>query len=74
MGPPVSCRTLSVTCIWRILESTQLPRWYIDDTHMVLVKTHDAQEFTDHINSIDDDIKWMTEGKVSTHTQSAMKR
>ena len=41
-----------------------------DNTHStehVLLKAH-AQEFTDHLNSIDDDIKWMTEGKIITHT------
>ena len=40
------------------------PRWwkrYIDDTHTVFVKTN-AQEFTDHLNSIDGDIKKTTEG------------
>ena len=29
-----------------------------------------AQEFTDHLNSIDEDIKWMTEREVTMHTQS----
>ena len=41
----------------------------IDDTHMVLVETH-AQEFTDHLNTIDDDIKSRTEGEGTTHTVS----
>ena len=36
---------------------------------MVLVKTH-AQEFTAHLNSIDDDMKWTTEGEVITHRVS----
>ena len=40
-----------------------------NDTHMVLVETH-AQEFTDHLNTIDDDIKSRTEGEVTTHTVS----
>ena len=38
-------------------------------THTVLVKTR-AQEFTDRLNSIDDDIKWTTEGEVTTHPVS----
>ncbi|XP_068739082.1 uncharacterized protein [Montipora capricornis] len=28
-----------------------------------------AQEFTDHLNSIDDDIKWIIEGEVETHSE-----
>ena len=42
------------------------PRWWhwsVDDTHTVLKKIH-LQEFTDHLNSVYDDIKWMTEGEV----------
>ena len=57
----------------RALESALHPppwwKWYADDTHMVLVKTH-AQEFTDHLNRIDDHINWATEGEVTTHTVS----
>ena len=37
----------------------------MDDTHTVLKNTH-SQEFTDHLNSMDDGIKWMTEGEVVT--------
>ena len=43
------------------------PRWcrrYVDDTHPVFKKIH-SQEFTDYLNSVDDNIKWMTEGKVN---------
>ena len=32
-------------------------------------KAH-AQEFTDHFNSIDNDIKWTTEVEIIVHTQS----
>ena len=42
------------------------PRWwhrYVDDTHIMLKKIH-SQEFTDHLNSLDDDSKWTTEGEV----------
>ena len=34
--------------------------WYVNDTHTILKKIH-SQEFTDHLNSVDEDIKWMTE-------------
>ena len=36
------------------------------------MKTH-AQEFTVHLNSKDDDIKWTTEEEVTTHTVSSEK-
>ena len=42
-------------------------RWYVDDTHMILKKTH-SSEFTDHLNSVDD-IKWTTEGEVIKETE-----
>ena len=32
---------------------------------MILKKIH-SQEFTDHLNSVDDDIKWTMEGEVVT--------
>ena len=35
----------------------------MDDTHIVVKKIH-SQEFTDHVNSGDDDIKWTIEGEV----------
>ena len=41
------------------------PMWwfrYVDDTHTKLKKQH-AQEFTDHLNSLDPDIKFTTEGE-----------
>ena len=37
------------------------PCWYVDENKQVLGKTN-KQEFTDRLNSIDDDIKWTTEG------------
>ena len=36
----------------------------MDDTHTVLKKIH-SQEFTDHLNLVED-IKWMTEDEVVT--------
>ena len=44
------------------------PRWwsqYVHDTRTALKKIH-SQEFTYHLNSVDDDIKWTTEGEVVT--------
>ena len=40
-------------------------RWkrYVDDTYTVLRKDQ-AQKFTDYLNMVDEDIKWMTEGDV----------
>ncbi|XP_070532995.1 uncharacterized protein [Ptychodera flava] len=41
------------------------PLWwfrYVDDTHTKLKKCH-AQEFTDHLNTLDPDIKFTTEGE-----------
>ncbi len=41
------------------------PLWwfrYVDDTHCKLQKRY-AQEFTDHLNSLDKDIKFTTEGE-----------
>ena len=39
----------------------------VDDTYTVLFKGH-AQEFQNHLEIIDDDIEWMTEGEVITQT------
>ena len=42
------------------------PRWwkrYVDDTYTVLRKDQ-AQSFTDYLNTVDEDIKWTTEGEV----------
>ena len=35
----------------------------MDDTHIILKKIL-SQEFTDHLNSVNDDIKWVTKGEV----------
>ncbi|XP_064635226.1 uncharacterized protein LOC135492606 [Lineus longissimus] len=42
------------------------PTWwiYVDDTHTKQKRAH-SQQFTDHLNSIDDDIKWTTEPEVT---------
>ncbi len=37
----------------------------MDDTYTVLKKAY-AQEFSDHLNTMDDDIKWTTEGEIHT--------
>ena len=42
------------------------PRWwkrYVDDTYTVLRKDQ-AQSFTDYLNTVDEDIKWTTDGEV----------
>ena len=42
------------------------PRWwkkYVDDTYTVLQKDQ-AQHCIDYLNTVDDDIKWTTEGEV----------
>ena len=37
----------------------------MNDTHTVLKKAH-AQAFTDHLKSVDEDIKWTMEGEIVT--------
>ncbi|XP_068748853.1 uncharacterized protein [Montipora capricornis] len=47
------------------------PTWwrrYVDVSHTKLKKAY-AQGFTDHLISIDDDIKWTIEGEVETHSE-----
>ena len=42
------------------------PCWwkrYVDDTYIVLRKDQ-VQNFTDYLNTVDDDVKWTTEGEV----------
>ena len=36
----------------------------MDDTHTILKKIH-SLEFSDHLNLVDNDIKWMTEVEVA---------
>ena len=63
MGSPVLLYLYMEDFERRVLESAvHPPRWWkqcVDGIHTVLVKIH-AQEFTDHLKSIDDDIKWTT--------------
>ena len=35
----------------------------------MMLKNMHSQEFTDFLNTMDDDIKWMTEGEVVTGTE-----
>ena len=44
------------------------PTWWRRYLIQKLKKAY-TQEFTDHLNSIDDDIKWTTEGEVETHPE-----
>ena len=49
-----------------LAEATDPPRWWkrcVDDTYTVLKKDQ-AESFTEYLNTIDDDIKWTTEGEV----------
>ena len=70
MGSPVSpivCDFYMEDFEQRALpEATDPPGWwkrYVDDTYTVLKKDQ-AESFTEYLNTIDDDIKWMTEGEV----------
>ena len=70
MGSPVSpivCNLYMESFEQRALATAKNPpdvwRRYVDDTYTVLKKTQ-AQEFSDHLNSVDPDIKWTTEGEV----------
>ena len=69
MGSPVSpivCNLYMEQLELRAIASApHPPLWwyrYVDDTHTKLKKCY-AQEFTDHINSLDPDIKFTTEGE-----------
>ena len=49
-----------------LAKAENTPRWwkrYVDDTYTVLQKDQ-AQNFIDYLNTVDDDIKWTTEGEV----------
>jgi hypothetical protein len=70
MGSPVSpivCNLYMEYFEQRALAEAKHPprlwRRYVDDTYAVLKKSH-GQEFTDFLNTVDDDIKWTTEGEV----------
>ena len=40
----------------------------MNDTHTILNKAH-SHDFTDYLNQVDDDIKWMMEGEVIIEVQ-----
>ena len=43
----------------------RLQKHYMDNTCTVMNKAQ-AQEFTDYLNSVDADIKWLTEGQITS--------
>ena len=67
MGSPVSpivCNPYMEAYEQKALATAPHPPWlwkrYVDDTFTIVKRKH-SQEFTDHLNSIDDNIKWTTE-------------
>ena len=72
MGSPVSPIVCNLYMEYfeqkALAEAKDPPRWwfrYVDDTYTVLKKDQ-SQEFTDYLNTVDEDIKWTTEGEVVT--------
>ena len=70
MRSPVSAIVCNLYMEYFEQQALALPRhllrpWrcYVDDTYMIMKKAH-AQEFTEYLNMVDADIKWMTEGEV----------
>lgn len=70
MGSPVSpivCNLYMEDFEQKALATSDVsPDWwrrYVDDTHTVQKKEY-SQQFTDHLNSVDPDIKWTTEREV----------
>ncbi|MCG8430833.1 MAG: hypothetical protein MJA29_06655, partial [Candidatus Omnitrophica bacterium] len=70
MGSPVSpivCNLYMEDFEQKAIRTAEHPptwwRRYVDDTHTKLKKAH-SQQFTDHLNSIDEHIKWTTEGET----------
>ena len=49
----------------------RLWRCYVDDTYTIMKKAH-AQEFTEYLNTVDTDVRWMTEGEVETMVTKGM--
>ncbi|XP_074656696.1 uncharacterized protein LOC141909911 [Tubulanus polymorphus] len=76
MGSPVSpivcnlyMEDFEQKAIATALHPPRIWKRYVDDTCTVLKKCF-SQYFTDHLNSIDDDIKWTTEGEVELQASS----
>ena len=71
MGSPVSpivCNLYMEDFEKRALESAEHPpvwwKRYVDDTHTKLKKAY-SEAFTEHLNSVDEDIKWTTEAETT---------
>ncbi len=71
---PIVCNLYMEDFECKALDTVEHPsHWwkrYVDDTYTVLKKAY-AQEFSDHLNTVDDDIKWNTEGEVHTRLVSS---
>ena len=70
MGSPVSlivCNLYMEHFEQKTLATAEHPldwwRRYVYGTNTVLKKEH-VQEFTDHLKSVDEDIKWILEGEI----------
>ena len=69
MGSPIVCNLYTEYFEERTLVMARhlprLARRYMDNTYTIMKKAH-AQEFTEYLNTVDADIKWMTEVDVET--------
>lgn len=71
---PIVCNMYTESFEGKALATADPPlNWwerYVDDTHTILKNDH-SQGVTDHINRIDENIKWITEEEVKNTTRMA---
>ena len=69
---PIVCKQYMANFEQMVLaKANNPPCWwkrYVDDTYTVLRKDQ-AQNFTDYLNMVDEDIKWITEGEVAKEVE-----